>query len=212
MKIEVKNLTKKFDENAILDNISITFEEGKIYGIIGKNGVGKSVLLKLLCAFYEPTEGKILYDGVDIVKQNIYPPDTRALIEKPNFLPDLSGKENLLFLATIQNIITESDIDDTLKKVGLYEEKDKKYYKYSLGMKQKLGIAQVLMENPRVMILDEAFSSLDDESAKNIRELLIEEKKKNKIIILATHTKEDIDDLCDEVYKLYQGKLNKISK
>lgn len=212
MKIELKNITKKFGETVVLDNITLTLEKGKIYGLIGRNGSGKSVLLKIICSFYEPTHGQVLYDGCDINKEGIYPPDTRALIEKPNFLPELTGKENLLLLASIQKRVGEKEILETLRKVDLYDERDKKYHKYSLGMKQKLGIAQVLMEDPQVLILDEAFNGLDDKSANKIRSLLIEEKKRGKIILLATHIKEDVDTLCDYVYQLDAGNLKEISK
>lgn len=205
MKIEVKNVSKKFKDAEILKNVNLTFENGKIYGLIGRNGSGKSVLLKLLCSFYSPTSGQILYNDIDINESETFPPDTRALIEKPNFLPDLTGKENLLLLASIQKKIGEADIDNILRKVDLFEDKDKKYHKYSLGMKQKLGIAQALMENPEVLILDEPFNGLDEKSTNKIRNLLKEEKKNNKIIIIATHIKDDIKILCDCIYKVDNG-------
>lgn len=205
MKIEIKNITKEFKDIKVLDSVNITLEEGKIYGFVGHNGSGKSVLLKIICAFYEPTSGEVLFDGKNIITENSYPPDTRALIEKPNFLPDLTGKENLQILARIQNKIGEKEINTALKKVGLEKNANKQYHKYSLGMKQKLGIAQVLMEDPKIMILDEPFNGLDEESAKNIRNILLEEKKKGKLIIIATHIKEDIEVLCDEVYKFNDG-------
>lgn len=210
MKIEIKNVSKSFKETTILENVSMTLEEGHIYGFIGANGSGKSILLKMICAFYEPTSGEILFDGVNIIKNNEYPPNTRALIEKPSFLPDLTGKENLELLANIQNIIGEKEIMDTLKAVGLEKEANKLFHKYSLGMKQKLGIAQVLMEDPKILILDEPFNGLDEESAKNIRKILLKEKEQNKIIILATHIKEDILTLCDELYKFDNQKVTKI--
>jgi len=210
MRIEIKNLTKKFKNSIVLDDINLSFEKNKIYGLIGRNGSGKSVLLKIICAFYEPTSGEVLFNGKNIIVEKEFPPETRALIEKPNFIPDLTGFENLKLLASIQNKITDVDIDNSLKAVDLYEEKDKKFSNYSLGMKQKLGIAQVIMEDPKVLILDEAFNGLDDASAKKIRDLLLIEKDKGKIIILATHIKEDIETLCDEVYKIDGGKVNKI--
>ncbi len=207
MKIEMKNVTKKFKDIEILKNINLSFEEGKIYGLVGRNGSGKSVLLKLLCSFYTPTTGEILYDNIDINKEKIFPPNTRALIEKPNFMPELTGKENLLLLASIQKIIGEGEIDEVLKLVDLYEDKDKKYHKYSLGMKQKLGIAQVLMEDPKILILDEPFNGLDDKSSKKIRQILLDEKKKKKIIIIATHIQDDVKILCDEIYKVDGGDI-----
>lgn len=205
MKIEVKNVSKKFKDIEVLKNVNLSFENGKIYGLIGRNGSGKSVLLKLLCSFYSPTSGQILYNDIDINESESFPPDTRALIEKPNFLPDLTGKENLMLLASIQNKISEKDIDNVLKKVDLFEDKDKKYHKYSLGMKQKLGIAQVLMEEPEVLILDEPFNGLDEKSTNKMRNILKEEKNNNKIIIIATHIKDDIKILCDCIYKVDNG-------
>lgn len=212
MKIEVNNVTKKFKDNVILENVNLVFESGKIYGLIGRNGSGKSIFLKILCGFYEPSNGQILYDGEDIIKEEKYPPSTRALIEKPNFIPDLTGKQNLLLLASIQNIIGEKEIDESMKILGLTPNDNKKYYMYSLGMKQKLGIAQVLMENPNVIILDEPFNGLDDDSVTTLRKILLKEKKKGKIIILATHIKEDIEQLCDIVYKIDDGKITSVDK
>ena len=192
MEIEVKNLSKQFKGVTILDNVNATFKEGNIYGLIGRNGSGKSVFLKILCNFYSPTSGEVLYDGINIFKENTFPPDTRALIEKPAFLPDISGFENLKMLASIQQLIGADEILEALEKVNLIEDKDKKYKVYSLGMKQKLGIAQVIMENPKVLILDEPFNGIDDESIEMIRTVLNEGKKRNKVIILATHLKNDI--------------------
>ena len=210
MKIEIKKVSKKFKDIEVLKNVSMTLELGHIYGFTGHNGSGKTVLLKLICAFLEPTTGEILFDGKNVIKENSFPPSTRALIEKPNFLSDLTGYENLELLARIQNIIGEKEIEDTLKKVGLEEDKEKLYYKYSLGMKQKLGIAQVLMEDPEILILDEPFNGLDENSIKNIRKILLKEKEKGKLIILATHDKEDIKVLCDEIYKFNDGTVKKV--
>lgn len=212
MKIEVKNVTKRFKDSVILDDVNLEFVGGKIYGLIGRNGSGKSVLLKMLCAFYEPSSGEILYDGENIIKEEKYPPSTRALIEKPAFIPDLTGKQNLLLLASIQNIIGEKEIDSTMERLGLVPNDNKKYYKYSLGMKQKLGIAQVLMENPDVIILDEPFNGLDDDSVNTLRKILLEEKENGKVIILATHIKEDIEQLCDIVYKVDNMKVKLTAK
>lgn len=209
MKIEIKNLTKKFKNNTIIDNVSIDFTKGKVYGLIGRNGTGKSVFLKMLCGFYKPTSGEILFDGIDYIKLNGFPKDTRALIEKPDFLPDISGFENLKLLAAIQNKIDDNKILKTLEDVNLITEKDKKYSKYSLGMKQKLGIAQALMEDPQVLILDEPFNGIENETAEKLRKLLKNEAKKGKIVIIATHIKEDIDTLADITYNFNDGKLER---
>lgn len=211
MKIEIKNVSKSFQKQEVLKNVNMELKPGKIYGFIGPNGSGKSVLLKIICGFYEPSIGEVLFDGINVIKNNTFPPDTRAFIEKPNFLSDLTGRENLELLANIQNKIGLKEIDETLEKVGLSKDKNKLYHKYSLGMKQKLGIAQVLMEDPKVMIFDEAFNGLDEKSSKEIRNLILKEKSKNKIIILATHIKDDVSILCDEVYKFDGGEVHKIN-
>lgn len=212
MNLKIKNITKKFNEVVVLNKINLSLSSGRIYGFIGRNGCGKSVLLKIICGFYTPTEGEILLDGVNYIKRNEFLPNARALIEKPCFLPDLSGYENLKLLASIQNKISESEILGTLKRLNLNDEKDKLYSKYSLGTKQKLGIAQVLMEDPDILILDEPLNGIEKVTADKVRKILLEEKKKGKIIILASHIKEDIELLADEVYEIDAGKINKISK
>lgn len=212
MKIEVKDLTKKFQNQVVLEHISMTMESGHIYGLIGRNGSGKSVFLKILCGFYMPTVGEILFDGKNYTKKNRFYPVLGALIEKPMFLPNLTGFENLELLASIKNKITKEDILDVLKKVDLLDEKDKKYKKYSLGMKQKLGIAQAFMENPDVIILDEPFNGVEEETAIALRNMLKELKKQGKLIILATHMKEDVMDLSDVIYEVQNGKFHKQEK
>lgn len=207
MKIEVNNVTKKFDNNKVLENVGITFESGKIYGLVGRNGSGKSILLKMICGFYLPTSGNILFDGKDIIKDGMFSPSTRCLIERPVFLDDLSGFDNLKLLANIQKKISDKEILDIFEKVNLLEEKDKKYYKYSLGMKKKLGIAQVLMENPEIMILDEPFNGIDETTVKKIKEILKIEKNKGKLIIITTHIKEDMEELSDIIYRFDNGQI-----
>lgn len=211
MKIKVENLCKEFKGISVLSDINLEFESGKIYGLIGRNGSGKSVFLKILCGFYRPTTGCVLYNDVDISKTDNFAPNTRALIEKPNFLSDLTGFENLKLLAAIQNKVGEKEINETIDKLNLTNEKDKKYSKYSLGTKQKLGIAQVLMENPEVIILDEPLNGIEKETASKIRDILKEEKEKGKLILIATHLKDDIDSLVDELYEFNGGKIEKIT-
>ncbi len=210
MKIELKNITKEFKKNIVLNDVNMTLESGNIYGFIGKNGSGKSILLKIMCGFYKPSNGKVIYDGIDIVANNSFPKNTRALIEKPGFISDLTGYENLEMLAAIEGKIGASEIIKTLEKVNLLEEKDKKFGNYSLGMKQKLGVAQVLMEDPEVMIFDEPFNGIEEDTSNKLRELLKLECKKGKIIIIASHIKEDIDGLANIVYKFDVGKVTKV--
>ena len=209
MEIIVKDLSKKFKKVTVLENINMKFESGKIYGIVGRNGSGKSVFLKILCSFYKPTTGEILFDNVNYNSNNNFPPSVRALIENPTFFPDLTGFENLKLLSSIQNKIGE-EIIKTLDQVNLLSEKDKKYSEYSLGMKQKLGIAQVLMENPDVMIFDELFNGIEEKTVEKIRNILLELKNQNKIIIVTSHIKEDIDVLSDEVYKFDCGRVERV--
>ena len=209
MKIELKNITKSFDGNIIIDDCNITMHSGKIYGFIGRNGSGKSVLFKLICGLYTPTKGEILYNGEKI--NDSFLPDCRALIEKPTFLPNLSGLENLKLLASIQNKITESDIEKTLDVVNLSkEERNKKFHKYSLGMKQKIGIAQVLMENPKIMIFDEPFNGIEKESLKKISDYIKSKSNKDTIIIIASHIEEDIKKLANVVYEIDGGKVKEV--
>lgn len=208
MTIEFKNVTKKFKDIIILNNINLTFESGNIYGLFGRNGSGKSVFLKLLCGFYTPSEGEILYNGENLNKKLEFPPNTRALIEKPNFFPDLTGFENLKFLAEIQNKITDKEINDILEFLGLEKDKNKKYSKYSLGMKQKLGIAQVLMENPDVIVLDEPFNGVENVTVLKIIDYLKSEAKKGKLIFISTHIMEDLEKLTDKIYYFDNGAIN----
>lgn len=210
MKIEIIKLTKVLKKNTIIDNINMELTSGHIYGLNGRNGAGKSVLLKIICGLYKASSGSVLFDGKCYNRNNLYIPNIRALIEKPNFFPELTGYENLLLLAKIQNKIKKEDIERTLKSVNLYEERDKKYSEYSLGMKQKLGIAQVLMENPDIIILDEPFNGIEIESVKKISEILKQEKEKGKLIIISTHIKEDLENLSDKIYYLDNGKIIKV--
>lgn len=207
MKLEIKNLKKQFGDTVVLEDVNLTFSSGHIYGFVGRNGSGKSVLLKMICGFYSPSEGMILQDGRDYTKANEFPKNTRALIEKPKFLPDLTGYENLELLASIQNKIGKKEIEDVMKRLNMEGEKNKKYSKYSLGTKQKLGIAQVLMEDPDIMILDEPLNGIENKTAEIIRNILKEEKAKGKIILIASHIKEDIENLEDEVYEVDGGRV-----
>lgn len=207
MKIELKNLSKNFDKNKVIDNINITFTEGNIYGLYGRNGSGKSIIMKLICGFLIPTEGQILFDGIDFNTNDEYPNSLRAVIERPSFFSNLTGYENLKLLAEIQNKISDKEIIDSLKIVNLINEKDKKFSKYSLGMKQKLAIAQAIMEDPKIIILDEPFNGIEEKTVSKLIKYLKEEKQKGKIIIFSTHIKEDLDNLADKIYKIENGSI-----
>lgn len=211
MKIEVKNITKKFKENCVINKISATFESGKVYGLYGRNGSGKSVFLKMIAGLYIPTTGEILYDGIDLNKEDKYPISLRAFIERPSFFPDLTGYQNLKLLAEIQDKIGDKEIMDALEIVNLIEEKDKKFSKYSLGMKQKLGIAQVIMEDPEVLIFDEPFNGIEKESVNKIMEYLKSQKEDGKCIFISTHIMEDLNRLADHIYEMDCGSLIEVS-
>lgn len=207
MKIEVKNLEKKFKNNTILSDVNLEFTSGHIYGLAGRNGSGKSAFLKILCGLYKPTLGIVLFNEKNYNLDNMFVPNLRALIEKPSFFPDLTGYENLELLAKIQNKISSNEILLSLKRVNLIEEKDKLYKEYSLGMKQKLGIAQAIMENPDILILDEPFNGIEEETVKKISDYLLELKHLGKLIIISSHIKEDLNYLCDEIYYFNNGKV-----
>lgn len=212
MKIVLKNLSKEFKNEKVLDDINVTFEDANIIGLLGRNGSGKSVLMKIIAGFYIPTSGEVLVDNVNFIKENKFCPDTRVLIEKPTFLPELTGFENLKLLASIQNKIGNNEIENALKSVNLFQEKDKKYSKYSLGMKQKLGIAQVIMEDPKIMILDEPFNGIESETVKKLKELFISMKKEGKLILMCSHIKDDLLEICDVIYEIDAGKLKPYEK
>ncbi len=209
MKVEINNVTKKIGNELVLNNINLKFDNGKIYCIIGRNGSGKTILLKSICGFVKPTTGSILADGIDIYKENVFPKNTGATFENPEYLPNLSGYENLKMIAAIQNIITDKDIEKTMKKINLYEEKDKLFKKYSLGNKQKVAIAQAIMENPELLILDEPFNGLDNNTIKNLIDILEVMKKEGKTIIIATHIKDDIEKISDKIYTIQNGEIIK---
>lgn len=210
--IVIKNVSKSFDGIEVLHDVNLDLEEGKIYGFIGRNGSGKSVLFKIICGLYYPTSGSVLVDGVDIHKNDVFPNDMRVLIEKPNFLPNLTGLENLKLLASIQNKITEEDIILILDKLNLKKDMNKLYHKYSLGMKQKLAVAQVFMENPKMMIFDEPFNGIEEKTVEVIKKILLEEKKSGKIILISSHIKEDIEELADTIYFVDAGSVNSYRK
>lgn len=212
--IVIKNVSKSFDGVEVLHDVNLDLEEGHIYGFIGRNGSGKSVLFKIICGLYYPTTGSVIVDGIDIHKNDIFPNDMRVLIERPNFLPNLTGLDNLKLLASIQNRITEEDIILILDKLNLKKDMNKLYHKYSLGMKQKLAVAQVLMENPKMMIFDEPFNGIEEKTVEVIKKILLEEKKEGKIILIASHIKEDIEELADAdtIYFVDNGSVNNYKK
>lgn len=205
--IKVDKVIKKFGSDIALSNVSIEFERGKIYGIIGRNGAGKTVLFKTMIGFLKPTSGRVIVDGKEIGKDIDFADNIGIIIETPGFLSSYSGYKNLEYLASIKNMIGEKEIKESMERVGLDSNSKKKVGKYSLGMRQRLGIAQAIMENPDILILDEPMNGLDNQGVEDVREILLNLKDEGKSIILASHNKEDIEVLCDEVYEMDHGKL-----
>ena len=209
--IKIENYTQKIKKDIILNDINLHLKENKIYGFVGRNGSGKSILFKGICGLLNISNGKIIIKGKEIGKDIDFYDNLGAVLDGAGFLPNLSSFDNLKLLASIRNKISDSDIKSALNKVGLDPNDKKKYKKYSLGMKQKLALAQAIMENPELLILDEPFNGLDSYSVKDIREMLIDYKKEGKTILISSHIKEDIDRLCDEVYELDRGNINKLN-
>ena len=207
--ISVENVSLSIGSAQILQNISIQFEEGQIHGIVGRNGSGKTMLMKCICGFIRPTAGRIMVDGNQVGRDVDFPPDLGLLIETPGFVPYYSGLKNLELLAAVNRRVSREKLDACMELLGLGDAKGKRVSKYSMGMRQRLGIAQAIMEDPKLLILDEPLNGLDEQGVEDIRALLLELKRKGKTILLSSHNGEDIDLLCDSVCKMASGVLKK---
>jgi ABC-2 type transport system ATP-binding protein len=205
--IEIVNYTKAFKGTTVLKDINLNVKRGKCYGIVGRNGSGKTLVFKSICGFIRPTSGYIMVNGLKIGSDVDFPDNVGALIEQPGFLPNYSAFDNLKFLANINNKIGNQEIEEVLKFVELYPIDNKLVKKYSLGMKQRLGIAQAIMEDPEILILDEPFNGLDKEGVKNLKEKLIELKEQGKTILMTSHMYQDIEELSDYIYEVDNGSL-----
>lgn len=205
--IEVKNVNVTIGKNEILQDISAVFETGKIHGLIGRNGSGKTVLMKCICGFMKPTSGEVFVGGKQIGKEVDFAPDTGVIIETPGFVPFYSGYRNLKILAGLNHKIGKEEIEEAMRTVGLDPKLKRHVKKYSLGMRQRLGIAQAIMEKPKLLILDEPFNGLDKEGVEQMRTYFLELKKQGVTILLSSHTSEDIKLLCDTVTEMEKGKI-----
>ena len=208
MEIKLENVSKRFKNENVLKGISYSFESGKIYSIVGRNGSGKSVLLKIIAGLYLQDKGKVLFDNKNYNMINEIPDNLGIVIEQPSFINDLTGLENLKLLASIRNVATERDIVESLEIVNLKDDMNKKYSKYSLGMRQKLSIAQAIMEHQKVILLDEPFNGIDRQSVVAIKEYLKKVKNEDKLIIITTHIMDDVVDLSDVMLYIEDGMLN----
>ena len=209
--IIVENVVKQFGEERVLKNVSHGFEKGKVHGIIGNNGSGKTVMFKCICGFMQPTEGRILVRGKEIGKDVDFPEHIGIIIETPGFLAFKTGFRNLQILASLNNRIGREEIIRTIERVGLDPAMKKTVSKYSLGMRQRLGIAQAIMEDPDLLILDEPFNGLDKHGVADIRNIIMELKEQGKTILLASHNADDIRILCDTVCEMDAGILREVS-
>lgn len=207
-KIVIENLSKTLKNNIILNNVNLTFESGHIYGLVGRNGSGKTMLLRAICGLIFPDEGRILIDGKQLHKDISFPESCGVIIENTDLLPNFSAFDNLKILSKIKNIASDEMIVNALINVGLDPKNDKKVKSFSLGMKQRLSIAQAIFENPDILLLDEPTNALDEDGVNDIRNILLREKEKNKLIIIASHNKEDISLLSDTIISVSDGKFS----
>ncbi len=203
----VEHVSLQIKKAQLLQDINFTLRSGKVYGLRGRNGSGKTVLMKCICGFMKPTEGTISINGKMVHKDVDFLPSAGIIIEEPGFFPNYSGFQNLKILAGVQNRISDEKIRTTMELVGLDPGMKKPVGKYSLGMRQRLGIAQAVMEEPDILILDEPTNGLDEDGVAWFRQFVLEQKEKGKLILLASHSKEDVEMLSDEVYFMEKGRL-----
>ncbi len=208
--ITVKDVSLKIKKDMILKDITAEFTDGKIHGIIGRNGSGKTMLMKCICGFIKPTEGEITVAGKKIGVDCDFPESIGVIIETPEFIPYYSGFKNLKLLADIRHKITDDDIRRSMELVGLDPKLKKSVKKYSLGMRQRLGLAQAVMENPDLLILDEPMNGLDKDGVGDMRRYLLNLKEQGKTILIASHSAEDIDVLCDTVVEMDKGRMERV--
>lgn len=210
--IEIRNVSKRFGAATVLNNVSVSFERGKIHGLIGRNGSGKTILIKCICGLVPVSEGEIVVNGKVVGKDIDIPQNIGAIIEAPGFLYGYNAYQNLKFLASINKKISKQQITDTIKMVGLDPESKKHVGKFSLGMKQRLGLAQAVMENPDILLLDEPMNGLDKHGVEEMRVLFRRFADEGKTIIMANHSAEDIEILCDTVSEMDLGVLTRCQR
>ncbi len=208
--ISVQKVSKDFGQERVLKGVSRDFEKGKIHGIVGNNGSGKTVLMKCICGFLLPTEGKVIVNGKWVGRDVDFPGDLGIIIETPGFLPNITGIKNLEILASLNKRIGLAEIAGSIRRVGLDPMMKKPVGKYSLGMRQRLGIAQAIMEDPSLLILDEPLNGLDKHGVREMRDLIKSLKEDGKTILLASHNQVDIDELCDTVCEMDAGNMTMI--
>ena len=205
--IQIVNYTKEIKGRIVLDSVSLTFHPGRIYGLKGVNGSGKTMLLRAVCGLIYPTHGYVEIDGERLGKDISFPRSISALIESPAFLDNFTGYKNLEMIASLKEVATKEDIENALMEVGLDPHDTRTYRKYSLGMKQKLGLACCFMENPDIILLDEPFNALDEESVEKVKKIILKHKERGALIVLACHDGESLSSLSDEIYNIVEGRV-----
>ena len=205
--IQIVNYTKEIKGRIVLDNVTLSFHPGKIYGLKGVNGSGKTMLLRAVCGLIYPTHGYVEIDGERLGKDISFPRSISALIESPAFLDNFTGYKNLEMIASLKEVATKEDIGNALMEVGLDPHDTRTYRKYSLGMKQKLGLACCFMENPDIILLDEPFNALDEESVEKVKKIILKHKERGALIVLACHDGESLSSLSDEIYNIVEGRV-----
>lgn len=207
--IKLENVTKKYKNDVVLQDINMEFQRGEIYGVVGKNGSGKTTMFKTIVGFVRPTSGHVFVQGKEIGVDQDFADDVGLIIETPGFLSQYNAYKNLEFLASIKNKISKEQIKDAIRLVGLDADSKKKVGKYSLGMRQRLGIAQAIMEDPELIILDEPMNGLDKNGIAIVKDVLLKMKGEGKTILMASHYAEDVE-ICDEIYEMNDGTLSKL--
>lgn len=209
MEINVKHVTKHIKKSPILNDVTISLHSGNIYGLQGPNGSGKTMLMRLVSGLIRPSTGEVWIDGKQLGKEMDFPSSVGLLIENPSFLPNYTGVKNLELLAKIQNRITITDICQVICDVGLNPSDKRKYGKYSLGMKQRLGIAAAIMERPELLLLDEPTNALDDDGIKKMCSLICRERDRGALVIMTCHDANILEHVSDEIFTLYEGRVEK---
>lgn len=207
MYLEINNISKTIKENKVLDNISASMERGKIYGFRGHNGSGKTMLMRCICGLVIPDDGAVIVDGEELGKKISFPESLGALIENPGFIEHYSALDNMRAIASIKGIASENEMCEILQEVGLDPEEKKSVKKYSLGMRQKLGIAIALMEKPKMILLDEPFNALDEKSVEKVKNIIKRRAAEGALIIVSCHDREILDQIADSIYYMEEGKI-----
>lgn len=208
MNIKITNLTKEVNGSVVLNDVNMELESGAVYGLLGKNGSGKTMLMRAICGLIRPTGGVIEIDGQIIGKDLSFPRSVGMILETPAFLPDKTGFENLRLLASIRGEIGPREIKAALERVGLDPEDLRKVQKYSLGMRQRLGIACAIMEQPELLLLDEPFNGLDESGCQLVQKIILEQRSKGCLILLACHDRSELETLSDHIYRVVEGRFS----